>query len=208
MEKNALPIEDEAARRKSVTALAPVGSATNYVLLTLEAGADLPGVYRALYTQEHVLFCDAIKGDYGLVLLVEAESNEKIREIVEAKIKAVPGVKGAAFLFVETPVSTEGVVNMFGGAGGGPMQDKTAKPGALSYAVFEIEKEKLEAIYPVLHFDGQVVYCDFTMGKYDIVALMKGTGFAEIEHTIRSKFKPLDGVLRIKEWPVITLIET
>jgi Lrp/AsnC ligand binding domain len=217
MEKNALPIKDEAAQRKSVTALAPVGSATNYVLVTLEPAADLPGVYRTLYTQEHVLSCDAIKGDYDLVLLVEAESNDKIREMVETKIKAVSGVAGAALLFVETPVSPEGVINMFGSSGHVPGRaaqegemytDKAAKAGAAAYAIFEIEKEKLEAIYPVLYFNDQVVYCDFTRGKYDIVALMKGSGFAEIEHTIRSRFTPLDGVLRIKEWPIITLIET
>jgi DNA-binding Lrp family transcriptional regulator len=73
--------------------------------------------------------------------------------------------------------------------------------------MFEIEKEKLEAIYPVLYFNDQVVHCDYTNGKYDIVLLMKGTSFNEIGNTIRTKFKPLDGVLRIKEWPIITLFE-
>ena len=70
-----------------------------------------------------------------------------------------------------------------------------------------IEKEKLEAIYPALYFNDQVVYCDYTRGKYDIVLLMKGTSFSEIETTIRTKFKTLDGVLRIKEWPILTLFE-
>jgi DNA-binding NtrC family response regulator len=36
---------------------------------------------------------------------------------------------------------------------------------------------------------------------------MKGTSFSEIKNTIRTKFKTLDGVLRIKEWPILTLFE-
>ena len=216
MEKNVSPIEGEAARR-SVTAVAPTGSVTSYVLVTLDAAANLPDVYRTLYFQEHVLFCDAIKGDYDLVLLVEAESNEKLREIVKTKINAATGVAGVSLLTVETPQVGEGVVNIMGSAANVPRRgaqegevyaDMTAKAGASSYVIFEIEKEKLEAIYPVLYFNEQVVYCDFTRGKYDIVVLMKAASFVEIEHTIRTRFKPLDGVLRIKEWPIITLIET
>jgi hypothetical protein len=37
---------------------------------------------------------------------------------------------------------------------------------------------------------------------------MKGTSFSEIENVIRSKFKTMEGVLRIKEYPIITLFET
>jgi hypothetical protein len=73
--------------------------------------------------------------------------------------------------------------------------------------MMEIEKEKLEAIYPALYFHDQVVTCDYTDGAFNIVLFMKGTSFADIEHTVRSIFKPLDGVLRIKEFPIITIFE-
>ncbi len=36
---------------------------------------------------------------------------------------------------------------------------------------------------------------------------MKGTSFSKIENTIRTKFKFLDGILRIKEWPILILFE-
>jgi len=76
-----------------------------------------------------------------------------------------------------------------------------------SYVLLEIEKEKLEAIYPALYFDDRVVQCDYTRGKYDVVLLMKGSSFSDIGNTIKNKIKPMDGVLRIKEWPIITLFE-
>jgi DNA-binding Lrp family transcriptional regulator len=76
-----------------------------------------------------------------------------------------------------------------------------------SYVMLEVEKEKLESVYPALYFDDQVVNCDYTDGRFNIVLLMQGTSFGEIENTIRNKFKTLDGVLRIKEYPIITLFE-
>ena len=71
----------------------------------------------------------------------------------------------------------------------------------------EIEKEKLESIYPTLYMNDQVVSCDNIKGKYDIVLLMQGASFAEIDRNIQNKIKPLDGVLRIKESPIIKLFE-
>jgi hypothetical protein len=135
---------------------------------------------------------------------------------VEKKIKSVAGVTDASLLSVETPMLGENVINIMGSVdkalgrdkeGSEVQADQAPRVRASSYVALEIEKEKLEAIYPVLYFNDQVVSCDFTRGKYDIVALMKGTSFSEIENTIRNKFKPLDGVLRIKEWPIITLFE-
>ncbi len=191
-------------------------SVTDYALITLDPKANLMETYRALYFRENVLYCDAIRGECDLILLLQAESHEKIKEIVEQEIKGIAGVTEASLLSVKTPMFGENVVSILGSVDkalgkdkgeGAVYADQTAKVRASSYVLFEIEKEKLESIYPVLHFDDQVVSCDYTEGKYDIIALMKGSSFADIEKTIRSRFKTLDGVLRIKEWPIITLFE-
>lgn len=195
----------------------PAQSTTAYVLLTLGNDANLLNVYRTIYFQENVVYCDAIRGDYDLVLLLQADTLDGIKEIVDSKIKTIPGVAEASLLSVEVPIFGENVhsiINSVDKALGRDKADEDVNTGqaarvrASSYVVMEIEKEKLEAIYPALYFNDQVVYCDYTIGKYDIVLLMKGTSFSEIENTIRTKFKPMDGVLRIKEWPILTLFET
>jgi CheY-like chemotaxis protein len=195
----------------------PAQSKTAYALVTLEKGANLLSVYRALYFHGNVVYCDAIRGDYDLVLLLQAETVEGITEIVENEIKKVPGVADVTLLNVEVPIFGENVHRLINSVDKALGRDKEAgdvnvgqmaRVRTSSYVVMEIEKEKLEAIYPALYFNDQVVYCDYTVGKYDIVLLMKGTSFSEIEHTIKTKFKPMDGVLRIKQWPVLTLFET
>ncbi|MBI4721283.1 MAG: response regulator [Chitinivibrionia bacterium] len=193
----------------------PAQSTTAYALLTLKADANLMNVYRTLYFQENVVYCDAIRGDFDLVLLLQADTIEGIKAVIDKEITAIPGVADVSLLSVEVPVFGENVHSIIGSVDRALGRDKgedvettqAARIRASSYVMVEIEKEKLEAIYPALYFNDQVVYCDYTRGKYDIVLLMKGTSFSEIENTIRTKFKTLDGVLRIKEWPILTLFE-
>jgi len=194
----------------------PAQSTTAYALVNLESDANFLKVYRTLYFQENVVYCDAIRGDHDMVLLLQADTAEAIEAIVDKEIKIIPGIAEVSLLSVEVPTFGENVHSIIGAvdkalgrdkADENANTDQTARTRTSSYVMIEIEKEKLEAIYPALYFNDQVVYCDYTHGKYDIVLLMKGTSFSEIENTIRTKFKTLDGVLRIKEWPILTLFE-
>jgi len=196
------------------TALAQSVSA--YALLSLDSSANLLKVYRKLYFLENVLYCDAIRGDFDIVLLLQAPTFDKIQDVLENEVKNIEGVADVSLLNVDSPMFGENVVNIMSSVDKALGRDKegdevyTSQPvriRASSYVMLEIEKEKLEAIYPVLYFNDQVVYCDYVRGKYDIVLLMKGSSFSEIDSTIKNKFKPLDGVLRIKEWPIITMFE-
>jgi len=184
--------------------------------VTLDAKADILEAYRNLYFQENVLYCDAIRGDHDLMLLLQAETPEAIQDIAGKKIKTVKGVTDVTLLNVDSPMFGENVVDIIGSVDkalgrekeeGEVYSNQTARTRTSCYVLLEIEKEKLASIYPSLYFDDQVVYCDCTRGKYDIVLLMKGTSFAEIGNTVKNKFKQMDGVLRVKEWPIITLLE-
>lgn len=195
---------------------APAQSTTAYALINLESDANFLKVYRTLYLHDNVVYCDAIRGEYDMVLLLQAETIENIEAILDNEIKNIPGVSEASLLSVEVPTFGENVHSIIGSVDKALGRDKAgedvntaqaARTGVSSYVMMEIEKEKLEAIYPALYFNDQVVYCDYTRGKYDIVLLVKGTSFSDIENTIKTKFKSLDGVLRIKEWPILTLFE-
>lgn len=210
--KHAAPavIEEESAE------LAGERSVSAYVLLNFSATADLAAVYQDLYFMDQVLYCDAIKGDFDLALLLQAGSMADIRATMDNKIKKLPGIEEAVFLPVDQPQLPESVANIIGTFDKALGQEKGNPNGtnnanfwrsASSYVFLEIEKEKLEQIYPTLYINDQVVSCDCIAGKYDIVLLMQGASFAEIDRNILAKIKPLDGVLRIKEMPIIKLFE-
>jgi CheY-like chemotaxis protein len=193
------------------------GAKSAYALITLDASADLLSIYRKLYFHHNVLYCDAIRGDYDLALLLQAATTDEITSVVEREIKAMEGVAHTSLMAMDTPTFGDNVISLMGSVDEALGRDKgenvaaptqTAKTGVSSYVLLEVEKEKLEAIYPSLYFNDQVVNCDCTHGGFNIVLLVKGTSFGDIDSLIRNRFKTLDGVLRIKEYPIITLFET
>ncbi|MGD0230020.1 MAG: response regulator [Syntrophorhabdales bacterium] len=191
-------------------------SVSMYAMVSLDNSAHLLQTYRKLYFHRNVLYCDAVRGDYDLVLLLQAPTFDDLNELVEKEIKTMHGVGEVSLLPVETPMFDENVINIIGSADKALGRDKgeneaessqAARHRVSSYVMLEIEKERIEATYPALYFNDQVVTCDYTGGPFNIVLLAKGTSFAEIERTVRATFKTLDGVLRIKEYPIITLFE-
>lgn len=194
----------------------PAQSFSAYALVKLEPTANLMEVYRKLYFSENTVYCDAVRGDCDLMVLVQAETPEKATSLIETEIKAIPGVAEVMPLTVEAPVFADNFVDIIGSVDKALGRDsgdeeiytaQTARTRASSYVMLEMEREKLQNIYPALYFNDKVVYSDCTKGKFDIVTLVKGTSFADIDNTIKTKIKPLDGVLRIKEWPIVTLFD-
>ena len=161
-----------------------------YALLSLDESANLLNTYRKLYYNENVLYCDAVRGDYDLVLMLQAATSDKIKEVVEQQIKTMPGVAGVSLMTVDMPTFGENVINIMGAVDRALGRDKgenvaaskqAARTRVSSYVMLEVEKEKMEGIYPALYFNDQVVNCDYTDGSFSIVLLMKGTSFSEIE---------------------------
>ena len=191
-------------------------SVSMYTMVSLDATANLLETYRKLYFHKDVLYCDATRGDCDLVLMLQAPTFEEINDLVEKELKTMGGVAAVSLMPVQMPVLADNVVNLLGSVDRALGRDKgeskaesgqAARQRVSSYVMLEIEKEKIEAIYPALYFNDQVVNCDCTDGTYNIVLLMKGTSFADIEHNVRNNLRTLDGVLRIKEFPIITLFE-
>ncbi len=201
--------EKEAARAEPVTQ-------SCYAMVKLGSGADLMQTYRDIYFHENVLYCDAVRGDYDLVLLLQGESQKQLEEILEKRIRPMPGVLEALPMPVETPMIEESMNNLMAEVDSvlgrdreeaQPGNKRTFRAGASSYVMLEIEREKFDAIFPALYFNDQVVYCDCVKGKCDLVLLMKGTSFADIDNCIRDTISPLEGILRVKECPIINFYE-
>jgi CheY-like chemotaxis protein len=190
-------------------------SVSAYVLLSFSSAADQTSIYQDLYFMDQMLYCDAIKGDFDLVLLLQANTLDEIKALVASRIQKLAGLQQALLMPVGQPKLSEsvaGIIGAFDRAMGRDNQDAAAGNvnyghSASSYVFLEIEKEKQEQVYSTLYVNDQVVSCDCVDGPFDIALLMQGASFAEIDRSIKTKIKPLDGVLRIKEMPIIKLFE-
>ena len=186
---------------------------SSYVMMKFSDSDDLVPAYRDLYFMDNVLYCDATRGEYDIVLLVQA-SDSKEMELVMEKVKKIEGIDEMFSMAVKPLALEESLSNIISTVDKALGKDKfnedieSRNPRSLSSYVFlEIEKEKFEGIFPTLHFTDNVVYCDITKGKYDIVMLIQGQSFEEIDRVIDERIRSLDGVVRIKECPIIKMFE-
>lgn len=185
-----------------------------YLLLTVDESAGFFETFQELYYMDNVVNCDAVKGDYDIFMLVQDESKDKIREIAETKVKKVKGVETVELLGVEQPVFDDSTFDMLENAEDAlgeniaiSGRNRDLSKEVCSYVLIEVEKEKLDIIYPILRLNDKVVNCDYTTGKYNLVLFVIGNHFDEIDRFINEKIIYLDGVLKVKEYPIVNLFE-
>jgi CheY-like chemotaxis protein len=189
-------------------------SESAYVLVKTKSHEDLFDTYQKLYFMENVLYCDATKGDYDIFLLLQGKNHQELVNIFEQKIKKNEGVKEADFLEVGNLIlddSTNQIIHVAEDAlstsSDGFEKGRELNNLVCSYVLLEVEKEKLDLVYPLLRLNENVVYCDYTSGEFNIVLMIHGSYFAEIDKIIGEKIINLDGVLRVKEYPIVNLFE-
>lgn len=84
LEEMEAPVTEAVATEPSPKPLASTEESTSaYALITLDDSADLLSICRKFYFHHNVLYCDAIRGDYDLVLLLQASTLDQIREVAE-----------------------------------------------------------------------------------------------------------------------------
>ncbi|MAT38584.1 MAG: hypothetical protein CL946_03150 [Ectothiorhodospiraceae bacterium] len=187
-----------------------------YALLKFKDSKDLMRVYDELYFEEHVVYCDAVKGEYDLVLLMQSDSMKNIQSVAEEKLMARGIFSEVSLMPVETPIIEQSMNNIMQSVDKALGRDRgestsenprSFRRGATSYVFLQIEKEKFDTIYPTLYLNDSVVHCDCTRGRFDIAILMRGTSFADIDNTVKNQIKTIDGILKIKECPIINFFE-
>lgn len=184
-----------------------------YALLKIDKNANFFEIYRRLYFDKNVLYCDATQGDYDIFLLVQASCLEEFNEICEKSIKKIAGINEIDLLSVERPVIDESLRNIvensekFSSSEISVVNKRELDKRVCSYVLLEVEREKIEDIYPTLLLDDKIVYCDFTSGKYNLVLLVYGNYYTDIDEFIEYKISTLNGVLKIKEFPIVNIFE-
>lgn len=190
-----------------------VKSESAYMLIRMEDDADFFETHKTLYYMDNVLYCDATKGDYDIFLLAQADSMENLKEMKE-KIESVKGIKSVDFLEVSQLIlddSTAAIIHtaedVFSEDSEEANKKRNLDQRVCSYLLMDVEREKLDEIYPTLRLDENVIFCDYTTGKYNLVLFVTGCYFNEIDRFIKEKIVNMDGVLKVKEYPVINLFE-
>ncbi len=190
-----------------------VKSTSAYMLLKLKNDADFMSIYRELYYMENILYCDATSGDYDIILLANAESIEECREILKNRIESIEDIKKIDFLPINKPLPGNNISDIMNSAGISSDESSELKTerdfsvSMCSYIFLQVNENKLKDVNSVLSLNENVAYCDYTTGKYNLILLVYGRCFDEIDKLIENNITNLDGILKVKEYPIVNMFD-
>jgi len=184
-------------------------SASAYLTIRITDTAKSMDIFNELHKMEGVQKCEAVRGDFDIIVLAQGESREAIDKVFE-RIGRIEGVEIASMSPVERPKLDRDVdefVNIYSQAMKQPSQVKAAmQPGTVSYVIVDIDPNAIQQIFTTVFFIDEVVFCDVIEDGKKLVGMITGEGVGR-KSKILEKLNEIDGVLRVREATVIKLME-
>lgn len=167
-------------------------------------------IYDALYRMEGIASCDAVRGDFDIILLAQASGSEEIERIF-GRVRAMDGLEVVSMSEVERPELDRDVDQFIETYQEAVKSDAQAEarrqPGTMSYIIVDIDPDAIQQIFTTVFFIDEVVFCDVIEEGTKLVGMITGHGTMGKTPRIIQKLNQIDGVLRVREAKVIKLIE-
>ncbi len=167
-------------------------------------------IFDRLYSMPNIQSCDAVRGDFDVILLAQAESQGEIEKVFET-VNSMDGVKVLSMSTVERPKLDRDVDQFIDTYQKAVKQDAQAgarrQPGTMSYIIADIDPEAIQQIFTTVFFIDEVVVCDVIEDGTKLVGMITGHGSVGKTPRIIEKLSQIDGVLRVREAKVIKLID-
>ena len=184
-------------------------SVSAYLTIRITDPARSMEIYNNLYQMPGVQKCEAVRGDFDIIVLAQASSEDEIK-LIREKIGAMEGVDISSMSSVERPKLDRDVdkfVKIYAQAMKRPSQVKSAmQPGTMSYIIVDVDPEAIQQIFTTVFFIDEVIFCDMIEGGKKLVGMITSEGMGR-KSTILEKLNEIDGVLRVREATVIKLVE-
>jgi DNA-binding response OmpR family regulator/translation elongation factor EF-1beta len=193
--------EEETEIKESVSA---------YLTIRIEDASRSMEIFNKLYQMKGVQSCEAVRGDFDIIILAQASSKAEIDELFE-KIAAMQDVEVVSMSEVERPKLDRDInefIDIYSEAVKSQAPTVPGKqPGTMSYVIVDVEKEAIQQIFTTVFFIDDVVFCDVIENGTKLVGMVTGHGAAGKMPRIIEKLSQIDGVLRVREATIIKLVE-
>jgi DNA-binding response OmpR family regulator len=167
-------------------------------------------IYQALYQLAGVQRCEAVRGDFDLIVLAQASSTAEIRALFD-RIAAMNGVEVLSASPVERPKLDREVdefVRIYAEAVKRPATVSPGKqPGTTRYVIVDVDPKAIQQIFTTVFFIDEVVFCDVIDGGTKLVGMITGQAAVGRTPRIIEKLHEIEGVLRVREATIIKLVE-
>ena len=133
------------------------------------------------------------------------------KDVMENKVKKINGIAEVDFMKIGVVPNDDKIKEIVENAEITLSNDKNRERNfsqhVCSYVLVELENDKLEKIHSILHSEENVAFCDVTTGKYNLVLMVHGSYFTDVDRFVDNKIIGLDGVLKVKKYPVVNMFE-
>ena len=167
-------------------------------------------IFDTLYNMNGIQSCDAVRGDFDIILLTQASSTAEIEAISE-KVKALDGVQVLSMSSVERPKLDRDVDQFIDTYQKAVKHEAQAgarrQPGTMSYIIVDVDPDAIQQIFTTVFFIDEVVFCDVIDDGSKLVGMITGHGAMGRTPRIIEKLSQIDGVLRVREAKVIKLMD-
>jgi CheY-like chemotaxis protein len=190
----------ETALRESVSA---------YLTIRITDPPRSMEIFNQLHSMEGVQRCEAVRGDFDIIVLAQGDSEEEVKALFD-RIGKTDGVEIASMSPVARPKLDRDVgefVKIYTQAMKQPSQMKSAmQPGTMSYIIVDIDPNAIQQIFTTVFFIDDVIFCDVIENGKKLVGMITSEGVGRKSTTLQ-KLNEIDGVLRVREATVIKLVE-
>ncbi|MCD6380079.1 response regulator [bacterium] len=191
----------ESVMRESVSA---------YLTIKITDTDNIMNIYKKLYYLDGVQRCEAVRGDFDIIILMQAPSQDKIDALID-KIGKMDGVEVVSVDRVKRPKLDRDVnefIDIYSNLVKEPTNVTSSKnPGTTSYVVVDIDKDAIQQIFTTVFFIDEVVFCDVIEDGSRLVGMITGQSAVGKTPRIVEKLSQIEGVLRVREAKVIKIME-
>ena len=185
-------------------------STSAYLTIKITDSENSMEIFDKLYSMPGIQSCDAVRGDFDVILLVQAESAEEITKVFDS-VRAIEGIEVLSMSQVERPKLDRDVDEFIDSYQKAVKQEAAAgarrQPGTMSYIIVDIDPDAIQQIFTTIFFIDEVVVCDVIENGTKMVGMITGSGAVGKTPRIIEKLSNVDGVLRVREAKVIKLLD-
>ncbi len=199
----------EAAATEKEAAAKMRESVSAYLTIRITKPERSMEIFNQLYQMDGVQRCEAVRGDFDIIVLAQASSQDEIKTLFE-EIGKIGGVEVASLSVVERPKLDRDVdefIKIYAESVKRTGEGSPGKTGTTSYVIVDIDKNAIQQIFTTVFFIDEVIFCDVIEDGSKLVGMITGQAAVGRTPRIIEKLSEIDGVLRVREAKIIKLVE-
>lgn len=175
-----------------------------FVLLKVSPDVEFTRFYSRLLSLKDIKFCNAVRGDIDIILDFQSETDKEIQNIYEDSILKLKEIQSSVLLTLCNP-QRNSFKKSFLSSGYESLPDLNDPKKVYSYILIRSEEQEINNVLQLADFNENVLLCSKLSGVFNIIMLVSGASFSEIDKFIEKKLMNVEGILKIKEYPVINI---